>query len=59
LLLFLTKLGVVVTVVAILVGRWFMLAAISYGLVGWHRRFVKRWWWMLVVAGKRRAAGRR
>jgi transposase InsO family protein len=27
-------------------------------LVGWHRRFVKRWWWMLVVAGKRRAAGR-
>lgn len=27
-------------------------------LVGWHRRFVKRWWWMLVIAGKRRAAGR-
>ena len=27
-------------------------------LVGWHRRFVKRWWWMLVAAGKRRAAGR-
>jgi len=27
-------------------------------LVGWHRRFVKRWWWMLVVEGKRRDAGR-
>jgi transposase InsO family protein len=27
-------------------------------LVGWHRRFVKRWWWMLVVSGKRRAVGR-
>jgi transposase len=27
-------------------------------LVGWHRRFIKRWWWMLVVAGKRRAVGR-
>ena len=27
-------------------------------LVGWHRRFVKRWWWMLVIAGKHRAAGR-
>ena len=27
-------------------------------LVGWHRRFVKRWWTLLVVTGKRRAAGR-
>lgn len=27
-------------------------------LVGWHRRFVKRWWTMLVIAGKLREAGR-
>lgn len=27
-------------------------------LVGWHRRFVKRWWTMLVIAGKMRVAGR-
>ena len=27
-------------------------------LIGWHRRYVKRWWWMISRSGKRRAAGR-
>lgn len=27
-------------------------------LIGWHRRYVKRWWWVITVSGKRRLVGR-